>query len=311
MKKNPDFYGLIHRKLKKLTLATVSQVIDEIETNTKFKFLFKTDVVDLKRKVSINVTESGIYNILALLFDNTRTDYLVRNRKILLRKRKKAFTPPINIKQDGHSVILPKIEETVKVPERIVTGTIRDANTDESLIGANVVEKGTSNGTITDFDGNFSLDLKGDNPILVISYTGFKSIEITVGDQTTFEITLKEDATELGEIVVVGYGSVVKKDVTGAVATIKPEAFNTGEISSPEQLFQGKTPGVQIPLYVVNGVPLSGSAISPAGANVGGNDQGAGNTTPKNPLAFLNPKDIERRRGVNLQYFCKFEYDYS
>jgi len=222
MKKNPDFYGLIHRKLKKLTLATVSQVIDEIETNTKFKFLFKTDVVDLKRKVSINVTESGIYNILALLFDNTRTDYLVRNRKILLRKRKKAFTPPINIKQDGHSVILPKIEETVKVPERIVTGTIRDANTDESLIGANVVEKGTSNGTITDFDGNFSLDLKGDNPILVISYTGFKSIEITVGDQTTFEITLKEDATELGEIVVVGYGSVVKKDVTGAVATIKP-----------------------------------------------------------------------------------------
>lgn len=353
MKKNPDFYGLIHRKLKKLTLrmkltvlffltaflslqasdsysqrteitmqlkgATVSQVIDEIETNTKFKFLFKTDVVDLKRKVSINVTESGIYNILALLFDNTRTDYLVRNRKILLRKRKKAFTPPINIKQDGHSVILPKIEETVKVPERIVTGTIRDASTDESLIGANIVEKGTSNGTITDFDGNFSLDLKGDNPILVISYTGFKSIEITVGDQTTFEITLKEDATELGEIVVVGYGSVVKKDVTGAVATIKPEAFNTGEISSPEQLFQGKTPGVQIssdggepggavnvrirgtssvrsgngPLYVVNGVPLSGSAISPAGANVGGNDQGAGNTTPKNPLAFLNPKDIE------------------
>lgn len=199
-----------------------------------------------------------------------------------------------------------------------ISGIVLD-DTGESIIGATVIEKGTTNGTVTDFDGSFTLTLIGDSPTIVVSYLSYKTQEIVVSGQTDFNITLAADITNLEEVVIVGYGSVVKKDVTGAVSTIRAGSFNTGVISSPEQLIQGKTAGVQIssdggepggavnvrirgtssvrsgngPLYVVNGIPLSGSAISPTGANVGGNDLGSGNTTPKNPLSFLNPLDIE------------------
>ncbi|MEN0048640.1 MAG: SusC/RagA family TonB-linked outer membrane protein [Bacteroidota bacterium] len=313
-----DSYSQRAKITLQLSDATVAQVIDEIEANSEFKFIFKTRAVDLKRRVSINVHEENIYETLAAIFDNTRTTYEVDNRKVLLRKRKKV--PGKRMSKPSSLTVKPKPPKPVPQPITLdVSGTVVDADSGEPLIGANVVEKGTNFGTVTDLNGEFSLSLKEDAPILVISYTGYKEEEVVVENQTFLEIKLTEDATGLNEITIIGYGSVVKKDVTGAVATIKREDFNIGEISSPEQLFQGKSPGVQIssdggepggavnvrirgtssvrsgngPLYVVNGVPLSGSAISPSGANVGGNDLGAGNTTPKNPLSFLNPQDIE------------------
>ncbi len=191
-----------------------------------------------------------------------------------------------------------------------VTGVVSDAN--GPIPGVNVLVKGTSNGSVSDFDGKYSISASEDGT-LVFSYVGFKTKEVAIGGRTTVNVTLEEDAAALEEVVVIGYGSIRSKDATGAVATVKSEDFNQGIINSPEQLIQGKTAGVQItqtsgepgagvnlrirgtssvrannsPLYVVDGFPLSGADTS-AGAS--GSDIGASSAT--NPLSFLNPNDI-------------------
>ena len=192
-----------------------------------------------------------------------------------------------------------------------VTGTVSDAS--GPLPGASVIEKGTTNGTQTDFDGNYTIEI-GSDATLVVSYIGYKTIEVPVNGQSTINFTLEEDAQALEEVVIIGYGTTTVKDATGAVASVSSEDFNGGIISSPEQLIQGKTAGVQIsqasgepgagialrirgtgsvrgnnsPLFVIDGVPVSNESVS-----AGGTDVGAGSSGSKNPLNFLNPNDIE------------------
>ncbi len=192
-----------------------------------------------------------------------------------------------------------------------VSGVVSDSG--GPIPGVNVLERGTSNGAISDFDGKYTLNNVASDAILVFSYIGFKSAQVPVNGQTTINATLEEDASELEQVVVIGYGSIRAKDATGAVATVKSKDFNGGVISSPEQLIQGKTAGVQItqtsgepgaginlrirgtssvrannnPLYVVDGFPLNGTDTS---AGTGGSD--IGGASAKNPLNFLNPTDI-------------------
>lgn len=194
-----------------------------------------------------------------------------------------------------------------------VSGTVSDAS--GPLPGASVVEKGTTNGTQTDFDGNYTLSNVGSNAILVFSYIGFSTQEIAVNGQTTINITLQESADELDEVVVVGYGTQTRRTAVGAVESVKAEEFNKGVIVNPQQLIQGKTAGVQIsattgepgaavnvrirgtasvradnnPLYVVDGVPLSGANTS---AGTGGGTNDFGDAAALDPLSFLNPNDI-------------------
>ncbi|MEN1786110.1 MAG: carboxypeptidase-like regulatory domain-containing protein, partial [Bacteroidota bacterium] len=189
-----DSYSQRAKITLQLSDATVAQVIDEIEANSEFKFIFKTRAVDLKRRVSINVHEENIYETLAAIFDNTRTTYEVDNRKVLLRKRKKV--PGKRMSKPSSLTVKPKPPQPVPQPITLdVSGTVVDADSGEPLIGANVVEKGTNFGTVTDLNGEFSLSLKEDAPILVISYTGYKEEEVVVGNQTFLEIKLTEDAT--------------------------------------------------------------------------------------------------------------------
>ncbi len=192
-----------------------------------------------------------------------------------------------------------------------VTGVTSDAN--GPIPGVNILVRGTTNGAISDFDGNYTLNNVAEDATLIFSYIGFQSKAIPVNGQTTINVTLQEDAAALEEVIVIGYGSIRAKDATGAVASVKSEDFNQGVISSPEQLIQGKTAGVQItqtsgepgagvnlrirgtssvrannnPLYVVDGFPLNGSDTS---AGTGGAD--IGGASAKNPLNFLNPNDI-------------------
>jgi len=282
----------------------VSDVIDRIEIETEFKFLYNTKVIDLDRMVSISSRKQTIDKILFDLFNGTDTSFEIDNRKILLVKK------PNRDKSSLETVI-------EKAPQEVITGVVKDAG-GVPLPGANVLEKGTTNGSQTDFDGVFSIQPQGENPVLVVSYVGFTTKEIPVNGKTTLNVTLEENAAGLDEVVLIGYASVAKRDVTGSVSTVKSASFNQGQVTSPEMLVQGKSPGVQIssdggepggnvnvrirgtssvrsgngPLYVINGVPLSGAPIAPSGANVGGNDNGSGSTTPKNPLSFLNPRDI-------------------
>ena len=199
------------------------------------------------------------------------------------------------------------------VQAQTVSGTVSDSS--GPLPGASVVVKGTTNGTQTDFDGNYTLNDVAGDATLVFSYIGYASTEVAVNGQSTINVTLQEDATALDEVVIIGYGQTTVKDATGSVAAVTAEDFNGGVIASPEQLIQGKTAGVNIqqtsgepgagiqvnirgsnsvrannnPLFVVDGVPLFGENTDAQGTTGGG----ARNGDVGNPLNFLNPSDIE------------------
>lgn len=183
-----------------------------------------------------------------------------------------------------------------------VNGTITSED-QQPLIGATVLVKGTTTGAVTDLEGKFTLQVPDQNAVLVIGYTGFAEQQITVGAQTQLTIVLKVDIQRLNELVVVGYGSQKKRDVTGSVTNISEKDFIKGNIATPEQLVNGKIAGVQItsnggapgagsririrggsslnanndPLIVIDGVPLDNTGVSGAA----------------NPLSFINPNDIE------------------
>ncbi|WP_422107147.1 SusC/RagA family TonB-linked outer membrane protein [Winogradskyella sp.] len=191
-----------------------------------------------------------------------------------------------------------------------VTGTVSDAT--GPLPGVNIIVKGTTNGTQTGFEGDYQLDNLSTDDVIVYSYVGYVTQEVIYTGQTEINITLEEDSAQLDEVVLVGYGSVRKKDATGAVASVKPEDFNKGVQVSADQLIQGRVAGVNVttasgepgagasinirgassirsgngPLIVVDGVPLSGGSTS-AGA-----DAGIGTSAARNPLNFINPADI-------------------
>ncbi|MCB0486032.1 MAG: SusC/RagA family TonB-linked outer membrane protein, partial [Flavobacteriaceae bacterium] len=193
-----------------------------------------------------------------------------------------------------------------------VTGTVSDAN--GSLPGVNVIVKGTTNGVTTDFEGTYTINNVSADAVLVFSFIGYKTQEIAVKGQSTINVVMQEDSQALEEVVIIGYGQTTVKDATGAIAVVSSDDFNQGVISSPEQLIQGKTAGVQItqtsgepgagmqirirgtssvssnnnPLFVVDGVPLAGGDTSAGGADVG-----VGTSSARNPLSFLNPNDIE------------------
>lgn len=196
-----------------------------------------------------------------------------------------------------------------------VSGQVIDASDNQPLPGVNVTVKGMpARGTSTDNEGRYSLTVPSQQDTLIFSFVGYVRQEIPVNGRSTINVRMVSDVQALEDVVVVGYGTQRRQDATGSVRSISEEDFNQGVISSPEQLLQGRTAGVQItpasgepgagatirirgtssvrsgndPLIVVDGVPLSGTNITP-----GGNDFGAGEQTARNPLSFLNPDDIE------------------
>lgn len=194
----------------------------------------------------------------------------------------------------------------------VLTGKVTDANDGTTLPGVSVALKGTSRGTQTDANGMFKINANA-GATLVFSFVGYLKKEVVWSGSSMLNVPLTPDNQSLEEVVVVGYGTVKKKDLTGAVSTIGVKDFQKGIITSPEQLLQGRVAGVQItqssgepggginvrirgtssvyggnqPLFVVDGVPLSGD--NTAG---GVNGTSLGTQPPKNPLNFLNPNDI-------------------
>lgn len=198
-------------------------------------------------------------------------------------------------------------------PDKTIAGIVRDAQTGEPLPGAAVVAKGTAIGTAADAAGQFSVTVPDDATVLVFTYIGYETLEVQINGQTTLDVKMQLASTALNEVVVVGYGTQRRSDLTGAVGSVSSKEFNAGVIVSPEQLIQGKLAGVTVtgnngepgaaqtiiirgpnslrtgntPLFVVDGVPLDDDNISPARASVG-----FGSSEPLNPLNFINPADI-------------------
>ncbi|WP_037318583.1 TonB-dependent receptor [Salegentibacter sp. Hel_I_6] len=204
--------------------------------------------------------------------------------------------------------------------QETVTGTITDEN-GMPLLGVNVIEKNTSNGTTSDFDGNFEITT-GENAILVFSFVGFATQEVEVSGGENLSVTLSEDASSLDEVVVIGYGSQLRENISGSVSRIDAEAIENIPQVSVDQLMQGRAAGVMVtknsgqpgsavsvkirgvntitgsgePLYIIDGVPISGDSqnISTSGRSVADGGIGAGSgSTDVSPLSSINPNDIE------------------
>ncbi|MDR0573539.1 MAG: SusC/RagA family TonB-linked outer membrane protein, partial [Tannerella sp.] len=204
------------------------------------------------------------------------------------------------------------------VNAQTLTGKALDGRTNEPVAGASVLIKGgaAGSGTITDINGEFTLEVTGLPVIIAVSYIGYKPQEIDIYEiSESLIVHLSEDLNLLNEIVVIGYGTVKKSDLTGAVSSIRETDFNKGVSASVDQLLQGTTPGLNIrqsssepgggvnvrirgnnsinagtsPLYVIDGLPIDNSGNLPAASGEGGL---ALNQTPKNPLNSLNPSDI-------------------
>ncbi|MFG6685769.1 TonB-dependent receptor [Mariniflexile sp. HNIBRBA6329] len=264
----------------------VSQIIDKIEATTEYRFVYNTKFVDLKRRVSIKVEDANIENVLSNLFSNTNTSYKIRDTQVVL-KDKKITSNYIKPFPSNIEIVVPKQEFRV-------VGTVTDAN-GQPLPGANILEKNTTNGTQTNFDGEFSLNVKNENSILVVSYIGFTTQEIPAKSQIT--ISLKEDAASLDEVVIVGYGSQKKSDVTGAVARADLETFREQGNTSIVQSLQGSVAGLNVGVSTEAGGDVN---FSVRGQNNLGGDPSA--NAPlivvdgiifRGTLQDINPDDVQ------------------
>lgn len=183
-----------------------------------------------------------------------------------------------------------------------LTGKVTSGDDGTPLPGVSILEKGTSNGTVTDGDGNYAINVKSTGT-LVFSFVGFSSQEVPVGARASVDVVLQPDVTALDEVVVIGYGEVQKKDATGAVMAISNKDFNKGVLSSPQDLIVGKFAGVTVTSS--NGAPGSGSTIRirRGSSLTASNDplfvidgvpvDNAGIAGLANPLSTINPNDIE------------------
>ncbi|WP_336514907.1 TonB-dependent receptor [Pollutibacter soli] len=185
---------------------------------------------------------------------------------------------------------------------RLITGRVTAAPGDSALTGATISVKGTRTTTRTDAEGNFSIAINSDNAILVVSFVGYATQEVPTAGQSTINIALQVLTSDLANVVVVGYGSQNRRDVTGAVKSVKAESFNKGIITSPEQLLQGKVSGVNVTSAsgepgVITGITIRGPGGVRTGSTplfvVDGLALDNSSTGGGNPLNFLNPQDIE------------------
>lgn len=209
-----------------LSNTTVETVIETIEQKTDFRFIYKMSDVDLNRVISINVKNQAIDAVLEKLFKGTATDYIVRDTQIILKK-----------------VLVLKTSASFYI-QKTIKGKVSDEN-GMPLPGASIVEEKSKKSTVTDFDGNFELTVEDSGAMLLVSYIGYKSKKVSA-NQDNSVIQLFPDTTELKEVVLVGYGTSSRKDVTGAVSSIAAKDMNQGAVVNPLQLISGKMAGVNI-----------------------------------------------------------------
>jgi len=269
-----SFFGAMatesYSQTTKLTLdlknVKVKDALNVIENRSDFFFLYSEKFIDVNREVNIKVQGSAIVNILDKIFAGTDVNYTVKGRQIVLK------TPKSN-NIIGTSFFSQQ--------QKTVSGKVTDSS-GASIPGVSVVVKGTTMGTITNFDGNYSLTNIPKNTILQFSFVGMNSQEIAVSNRNNINVILKENIVGIGEVVAVGYGTQKKSDLTGSVSSVKSADLENSPATNMSQKIQGKAAGVDItqsggqpgstptirirghrsfsatndPLYVVDGIPL-------------------------------------------------------
>ena len=251
--------------------VSIEQVINQIESNTVYRFLYNKQLVNVSAKVSISVKNQTITKVLDQIFKETEIAYNINGKQIVLTKSDKKSAIP-GVKK--------------------ISGIVTDQS-GAAVIGASILQKGKSNGTITDSNGNYSISDIPDNATLQFSYIGMKKQEIKVSGKTTINVSLAEDAVGLAEVVAIGYGVVKKKLVTGATLNMSGDDIQKLNTVSPLTAMQSQSPGVSITQN--SGKPGSDFKINIRGLGT------IGNASPLviidnvvgGDMNMLNPGDIE------------------
>ncbi|MBA4054505.1 MAG: SusC/RagA family TonB-linked outer membrane protein, partial [Marivirga sp.] len=254
----------------------IKTVLRKIEKELSVKITYRSDVIDAEKIVKVSFDKARLKEVLDELFDHS-VRYEVLKRQIILHPR--ALSDPQTLIQGESPPVRPSQSIAFSV-----TGVVKDEMA-QPLPGVNVIEKGTTNGTTTDANGGFALNVLNEESVLVFSFIGYQSEEVVVGGQATLAIQLIPDIKALQEVVVVGYGEVKKSDLTGSVASIKSEELNAYPATNVMQSLAGRVTGVQVsqntgspgsgisvrirgtnsvqgsnePLYVVDGFPYNGN----------------------------------------------------
>lgn len=254
----------------------LQEVLSIIEQKSSFYFTYNLKQINADRKVSVDLKDKSVMEVLDNLLKGSDVKYVINDKHIVLYK--------------GEKHELPLKNQQIKT----IAGVVTDSN-GEPVIGANVVEKGTTNGTITDIDGNFSLNISGD--ILTVSYIGYMSQEVNIQGKSTVSVKLQEDTQKLEEVVVVGYGVQKKTNLTGSVSTITSETLTSRPVMTVSQALAGLSSGVHV--AQTSGRPGSDGASATIRIRGVGTFSDAG----KGPLVIIdgikgtmdtvNPNDIE------------------
>lgn len=212
----------------KMNNKTIKDVFNYIEKNSEFIFVYYDYAVDTKRIVNVDVDNQPVTSVLDEIFKGTDITYVVDNRQIIIKKKSFVDAKPALSQQSKE-----------------LTGIVRD-NFGDPIIGANVIIKGSSTGVITDLDGRFNLKIPSERSVLVISYIGYTPQEIIVGDKLNISIVLIPSSESLEEIVVVGFGTQKKVNLTGSVQNITSKDLLKRSLSNTSTALQGLAPGVSV-----------------------------------------------------------------
>ncbi|HEY8933654.1 MAG TPA: SusC/RagA family TonB-linked outer membrane protein [Cyclobacteriaceae bacterium] len=226
---------------------TMRSVLKKIEKSANIKFTYNTQTIPVDQEVSFEFHNEKLSNVLNGIFNPMNVQYQLSGSYIILRKNQK------------HASV---DDDAPSLDESLYAFNIKGKVVDEQgspLPGVNVVVKGTTTGTTTDAEGVYSLKLNDGNETLIFSFIGYATLEMPVGGNTVLDVTLKSDIVSLGEVVVVGYGTQTKSDLTSSVASVKSENFIKGNVMDAGQLIQGKVAGLTV--SVPSGDPTSGSQI--------------------------------------------------
>jgi len=250
-------------------------IIKQIEEQTGYLFVYN-NTVDLSQEVNMNTKKTPVVEVLSSIFAGTDIIYAMEGNNILLLKKNETTSNNETIKaaaasSNKNSSIKPAgINTTLQQSSRTITGTVIDQH-GETVIGANIVENGTTNGVTTDINGEFSIKV-GDNATLAVSYIGYNKQEVVVGSQNTITITLMEDLLRLEEVIVVGYGTARKSDLTGAVVRADLAALQESPNTNIMNALQGLVAGLN--------VGVSGGAGDDPTFSIRGRTSISGSTTP-------------------------------
>jgi TonB-linked SusC/RagA family outer membrane protein len=298
-----SFASVTYSQATKLTFesknATMESVFKQIESLSEFKFAYNSTKLDVEKKISIKVDNQTIDAVLDKILGSADFEYKVVDRYIIITDESSKNSTNVEAEQ----------------PAKKVTGKVVDSS-GSSLPGVSVVVKGTTNGTITDSNGEYSLPNVPDNAVLQFSFVGMKLQEISATGKTSINITLEEESIGIEEVVAVGYGVQKKSDVTGSLVRVGSEEIKSRPVTDAVQAIQGRAAGVDIttnerpgtvgditirgvrsltasnsPLYVVDGIPLVTGTMGVSGSN---DDKG----NPSNKVTLggidnMNPNDIE------------------